>query len=40
MLAGTWAGLRLYARLDESGFRRMVLGLFLISGLGTFVRGG
>jgi len=39
LLAGTWAGLRLYARLDEAGFRKVVLGLLLISGLGLVVRG-
>ena len=37
--AGTWAGLRLYARLDEAVFRKVVLGLLLISGLGLLVRG-
>jgi uncharacterized membrane protein YfcA len=40
LLAGTWAGLRLYARLDEAGFRKVVLGLLLVSGLGLVVRGG
>jgi len=39
LLAGTWAGLRLYARLDEAGFRKVVLGLLLISGLALVVRG-
>ena len=39
LLAGTWVGLRLYTRLDEAGFRRVVLGLLLISGLGLVVRG-
>jgi uncharacterized membrane protein YfcA len=39
LLAGTWAGLRLYARLDEAGFRKVVLCLLLISGLGLIVRG-
>ena len=39
LLAGTWAGLRLYTRLDEAGFRKVVLGLLLISGLGLVVRG-
>src|SRR5215472_16878103 len=34
LLAGTWGGLRLYARLDEAGFRKVVLGLLLISGIG------
>ena len=32
VLAGTWAGLKLYGRLDESGFRKVVLGLLLVSG--------
>ena len=39
LLAGTWVGLRLYTRLDEVGFRKVVLGLLLISGLGLVVRG-
>jgi uncharacterized protein len=33
VLAGTWAGLRLYGRLDEAGFRRVVLVLLLVAGL-------
>jgi uncharacterized membrane protein YfcA len=40
LLAGTWAGLRLYARLDEAGFRKVVLGLLLVSGIGLVLRGG
>ena len=32
VLAGTWAGLRLYGRLDENGFRKVVLALLLVSG--------
>jgi hypothetical protein len=32
VLAGTWAGLRLYGKLDESGFRKVVLALLLVSG--------
>ena len=39
LLAGTWVGLRLYARLDEAGFRKVVLGLLLISGLALVMRG-
>jgi uncharacterized membrane protein YfcA len=35
--AGTWVGLRLYACLDEAGFRKVVLGLLLISGLGLAI---
>lgn len=33
LLAGTWLGLMLYGRLDEAGFRRVVLWLLLISGI-------
>jgi len=40
LLLGTWSGLRLYARLDEGGFRKVVLILLLISGLGLVVRAG
>src|SRR5229473_2212713 len=32
LLAGTWLGLRLYGRLDEAGFRKVVLALLLASG--------
>ena len=31
LAAGTWAGLELFGRLDEVGFRRVVLGLLLVS---------
>ena len=33
VLAGTWLGLKLYGKLDERGFRLVVLVLLLISGL-------
>jgi uncharacterized protein len=33
LAAGNWAGLKLFARLDEVGFRRVVLGLLLVSGV-------
>jgi uncharacterized membrane protein YfcA len=33
LLAGSWLGLKLYGRLDEAGFRRVVLVLLLVSGL-------
>jgi uncharacterized membrane protein YfcA len=39
LLAGTWVGLRLYSHLDEAGFRKVVLGLLLVSGLALVVRG-
>jgi uncharacterized protein len=33
LLAGTWLGLKLYGRLDEGSFRRIVLIVLLVSGL-------
>src|SRR5712691_158118 len=33
LLAGTWVGMKLYGRLDEAAFRRVVLILLLISGM-------
>jgi len=33
LLAGTWLGLKLYGRIDETSFRRIVLVLLLLSGL-------
>src|SRR5262249_32084145 len=32
VLAGTWAGLKLYGKLDEGAFRKVVLALLLLSG--------
>jgi uncharacterized membrane protein YfcA len=32
VLAGTWAGFKLYGKLDENGFRKVVLALLLVSG--------
>jgi uncharacterized membrane protein YfcA len=37
LLAGTWLGLKLYGRLDEAGFRKVVLVLLLISGVALMV---
>ena len=33
VLVGTWLGLRLYGRLDEAAFRKVVLVVLLISGV-------
>jgi uncharacterized membrane protein YfcA len=33
LLAGTWVGMKLYGRLDEAGFRKVVLILLLLSGI-------
>jgi len=37
LLAGTWAGLKLYGHLDEAGFREIVLVLLLVSGITLLV---
>ncbi len=37
LLAGTWLGLKLYGKLDEDGFRRVVLVLLLMSGVALIV---
>lgn len=36
--AGTWLGLRLYGRVDEAGFRRIVLVMLLASGVSLIAR--
>ena len=33
LLAGTWLGLKLFGRLDEAAFRKVVLVLLLASGV-------
>ena len=33
LFAGTWLGLKLFGRLDETTFRKIVLGLLLTSGV-------
>jgi uncharacterized membrane protein YfcA len=33
LLAGTWLGMKLYGRLDEAAFRKVVLLLLLASGM-------
>jgi uncharacterized membrane protein YfcA len=37
---GTWAGLKLFGKLDETGFRRVVLVLLLVSGASLLLRVG
>jgi uncharacterized membrane protein YfcA len=39
LAAGTWAGLKLFGKLDDASFRRVVLALLLISGLSLLVLG-
>jgi uncharacterized protein len=38
VLAGTWAELKLYGRLDEAQFRRLVLIVLLVSGVVLLLR--
>lgn len=38
VFAGTWLGLRLYGKVNEAGFRRLVLVLLLASGVGLVAR--
>lgn len=33
LLAGTWLGMKVYGRLDETAFRKVVLGLLVLSGV-------
>ncbi len=37
MLAGTWVGLKLYGKVDDAGFRKIILLLLLVSGLALIV---
>jgi uncharacterized membrane protein YfcA len=32
LIAGTWLGLKLFSRLNEAAFRKIVLGLLFVSG--------
>jgi uncharacterized membrane protein YfcA len=37
LMAGTWLGLKLFGKIDEATFRKIVLALLLLSGLGLIV---
>jgi uncharacterized membrane protein YfcA len=37
MLGGLWAGFKLYGKLDEAAFRKLILVLLLFSGLALIV---
>jgi len=39
LAVGTWAGLKLFGKLDDAAFRRVVLVLLLISGLSLLILG-
>lgn len=40
MVAGLWAGFKLYGKLDDAAFRKIILVLLLVAGLGLLVPGG
>jgi uncharacterized protein len=40
MLAGLWVGFKLYGKLDDAAFRKVILVLLLIAGLGLIVPRG
>jgi hypothetical protein len=37
LAGGLWLGLRLYGRLDEQAFRKLILVLLLVSGASLFL---
>jgi uncharacterized protein len=39
LAVGTWVGLKLFGKLDDQAFRRIVLVLLLISGLSLLILG-
>lgn len=40
MLAGLWAGFKLYGKLDDVAFRKVILVLLLLGGLGLILPRG
>jgi uncharacterized membrane protein YfcA len=39
MVAGLWVGFKLYGKLDDAAFRKVILVLLLVAGLGLMQRG-
>jgi uncharacterized membrane protein YfcA len=37
MVAGLWVGFRLYGKLNEAAFRKVILALLLVAGLGLIL---
>jgi len=37
MLAGLWLGFKLYGKLDDTAFRKVILVLLLLAGLGLIL---
>ena len=40
MIAGLWAGFKLYGKLDDAAFRRLILVLLVLAGLGLVIQPG
>jgi hypothetical protein len=40
MLAGLWTGFRLYGKLDDAAFRKLILVLLILAGLGLVIPQG
>jgi uncharacterized membrane protein YfcA len=40
MVAGIWAGFKLYGKLDDAAFRKVILVLLVIAGLGLIIPHG
>ena len=40
MIAGLWAGFKLYGKLDDAAFRKIILVLLLLAGLGLVIPRG
>lgn len=40
MLAGLWTGFKLYGKLDDAAFRKLILVLLILAGLGLVIPSG
>jgi uncharacterized protein len=40
MVAGLWVGFKLYGKLDDAAFRKVILVLLLLAGLGLIIPRG
>jgi uncharacterized membrane protein YfcA len=40
MLAGLWTGFKLYGKLDDAAFRKLILVLLVLAGLGLVIPQG
>ena len=40
MIAGLWTGFKLYGKLDDAAFRKLILVLLVLAGLGLVIPEG